>query len=225
MKVRVWDLPLRLFHWALAACVTVSIITGLIGGNAMQYHYWSGYTLIALLVFRLVWGVIGSRHARFWNFVHGPRAIWRYVRGDDPRPENLRLGHNPLGSLSVLALLTVVALQVISGLFANDEIFNQGPLANYVSDRTSAIFTFYHTTIGQPLIYVLVGLHLAAIAYYAVFKRENLVRPMLTGDIDTVAGVTSARDTWGLRLLALLIVAAGGVLAWWVSTLGSVGAY
>jgi Cytochrome b len=225
MKVRVWDLPLRLFHWALAACVTVSIITGLIGGNAMQYHYWSGYTLIALLVFRLVWGVIGSRHARFWNFVHGPRAIWRYVRGDDPRPENLRLGHNPLGSLSVLALLTVVALQVISGLFANDEIFNQGPLANYVSDRTSAIFTFYHTTIGQPLIYVLVGLHLAAIAYYAVIKRENLVRPMLTGDIDTVAGVTSARDTWGLRLLALVIVAAGGVLAWWVSTLGSVGAY
>ncbi|CDW92786.1 MAG TPA: cytochrome b/b6 domain-containing protein [Thiomonas arsenitoxydans] len=225
MKVRVWDLPLRLFHWALAACVTVSIVTGLIGGNAMQYHYWSGYTLIALLVFRLVWGVAGSRHARFWNFVHGPRAIWRYVRGDDPRPEHLRLGHNPLGSLSVLALLTVVALQVISGLFANDEIFNQGPLANYVSDRTSAIFTFYHTTIGQPLIYALVGLHLAAIAYYAIFKRENLVRPMLTGDIDTVAGVTPARDTWGLRLLALVIVAAGGVLAWWVSTLGSVGGY
>jgi membrane protease YdiL (CAAX protease family) len=94
-----------------------------------------------------------------------------------------------------------------------------------VSDRTSAIFTFYHTTIGQPLIYVLVGLHLAAIAYYAIFKRENLVRPMLTGDIDTVAGVTSARDTWGLRLLALVIVAAGGVLAWWISTLGSVGGY
>ena len=225
MKVRVWDLPLRLFHWALAACVTVSIVTGLIGGNAMQYHYWSGYTLIALLVFRLVWGVAGSRHARFWNFVHGPRDIWRYVRGDDPRPAHLRVGHNPLGSLSVLALLTVVALQVISGLFANDEIFNQGPLANYVSDRTSAIFTFYHTTIGQPLIYALVGLHLAAIAYYAIFKRENLVRPMLTGDIDTVAGVTPARDTWGLRLLALLIVAAGGVLAWWVSTLGSVGGY
>ena len=225
MKVRVWDLPLRLFHWALAACVTVSIITGLIGGNAMQYHFWSGYTLIALLAFRLVWGVIGSRHARFWNFVHGPRAVLRYLRGDDPRPEHLRVGHNPLGSLSVIALLTVVALQVISGLFANDEIFNEGPLANYVSDRTSAIFTFYHTTIGQPLIYALVGLHLAAIAYYAVIKRQNLVRPMLTGDIDTVAGVTSARDTWALRLLALVIVAAGGVLAWWISTLGSVGGY
>jgi|YelNatPaOPRAMG01_1025707.scaffolds.fasta_scaffold22974_3 cytochrome b len=225
MKVRVWDLPLRLFHWLLALCVSVSIVTGLIGGNAMQVHYWSGYCLIALLVFRLVWGVIGSHYARFWNFVRGPRTILRYVRGDDPRPPHLRIGHNPLGSLSVIALLLVVSLQVISGLFANDEIFNEGPLANYVSGRTSAILTFYHTTIGQPLIYALVGLHLAAIAYYAIIKRENLVRPMLTGDIDTVAGAPAARDTWALRLLALLIVAAGSALAWWISTLGSVGSY
>ena len=225
MKIRVWDLPLRLFHWALAVCVTTSIITGLIGGNAMQVHFWSGYCLIALLVFRLVWGVIGSHHARFWNFVRGPRDVLRYVRGDDPRPPHLRIGHNPLGSLSVIALLLVVSLQVISGLFANDEIFNEGPLANYVSGRTSAILTFYHTTIGQPLIYALVGLHLAAIAYYAIIKRENLVRPMLTGDIDTVAGAPAARDTWALRLLALLIVAAGSALAWWISTLGSVGSY
>jgi len=225
MKVRVWDLPLRLFHWLLAACVTVSILTGLIGGNAMQYHYWSGYCLIALLVFRLAWGLIGSRHARFWNFVRGPRAILRYVRGDDPRPPHLRIGHNPLGSLSVIALLLVVSLQVISGLFANDEIFNEGPLASYVSGRTSAVLTFYHTTIGQPLIYALVGLHLAAIAYYAVIKRENLIRPMLTGDIETVAGSPAALDTWALRLLALVIVAAGGALAWWISTLGSVGSY
>jgi len=225
MKVRVWDLPLRLFHWALAVCVTVSVITGLIGGNAMQYHYWSGYCLIALLVFRLGWGVVGSRHARFASFVYGPRAIARYVRGDDPRPPHLRLGHNPLGSLSVIALLLVVTLQVVSGLFANDEIFNQGPLANSVSNRTSALFTFYHTTIGQPLIYALVGLHVAAIGYYAVVKHQNLVRPMLTGDIDTVAGAPAARDTWGLRLLALLLLAAGGVLAWWISTLGSVGSY
>ncbi|MGC9237836.1 MAG: cytochrome b/b6 domain-containing protein, partial [Thiomonas sp.] len=215
----------RLFHWLLAACVTVSILTGLIGGNAMQYHYWSGYCLIALLVFRLAWGLIGSRHARFWNFVRGPRAILRYVRGDDPRPPHLRIGHNPLGSLSVIALLLVVSLQVISGLFANDEIFNEGPLASYVSGRTSAVLTFYHTTIGQPLIYALVGLHLAAIAYYAVIKRENLIRPMLTGDIETVAGAPAARDTWALRLLALVIVAAGGALAWWISTLGSVGSY
>jgi len=225
MKIRVWDLPLRLFHWALAVCVTTSIVTGLIGGNAMQVHFWSGYCLIALLVFRLVWGVIGSHHARFWNFVRGPRDVLRYVRGDDPRPPHLRIGHNPLGSLSVIALLLVVSLQVISGLFANDEIFNEGPLANYVSGRTSAILTFYHTTIGQPLIYALVGLHLAAIAYYAIIKRENLVRPMLTGDIDTVAGAPAARDTWALRLLALLIVAAGSALAWWISTLGSVGSY
>ena len=225
MKVRIWDLPLRLFHWALAVCVTVSIVTGLTGGNAMQFHYWSGYALIALLVFRLVWGVIGSHHARFANFVHGPGTVLRYVRGDDPRPAHLRAGHNPLGSLSVLALLTAVALQVISGLFANDDIFNAGPLTSYVSNRTSAIFTFYHTTIGQPLIYALVGLHLAAIAYYAAVKRQNLVRPMLTGDIDAVADMPSARDTWTGRLLALIVVAAGGVLAWWISTLGSVASY
>ncbi|CUA95655.1 cytochrome b/b6 domain-containing protein [Thiomonas bhubaneswarensis] len=225
MKVRVWDLPLRLFHWGLAICVTVSVITGLEGGNAMQYHYWSGYTLIALLVFRLAWGLIGPRHARFAHFVRGPGAILRYLRGDDPRPPHLRVGHNPLGSLSVIALLLVVTLQVASGLFANDEIFNEGPLAGYVSNRTSEILTFYHTTIGQPLIYALVGLHIAAIAYYAIVKRQNLVRPMLTGDVDTVAGAPAARDTWGVRLLALLIVAAGGALAWWIASLGSVGGY
>lgn len=225
MKVRVWDLPLRLFHWGLAICVTMSVITGLEGGNAMQYHYWSGYTLIALLVFRLAWGLIGPRHARFAHFVRGPGAILRYLRGDDPRPPHLRVGHNPLGSLSVIALLLVVTLQVASGLFANDEIFNEGPLAGYVSNRTSEILTFYHTTIGQPLIYALVGLHIAAIAYYAIVKRQNLVRPMLTGDVDTVAGAPAARDTWGVRLLALLIVAAGGALAWWIASLGSVGGY
>ena len=225
MKVRVWDLPLRLFHWGLAICVTVSVITGLEGGNAMQYHYWSGYTLIALLVFRLAWGLIGPRHARFAHFVRSPGAILRYLRGDDPRPPHLRVGHNPLGSLSVIALLLVVTLQVASGLFANDEIFNEGPLAGYVSNRTSEILTFYHTTIGQPLIYALVGLHIAAIAYYAIVKRQNLVRPMLTGDVDTVAGAPAARDTWGVRLLALLIVAAGGALAWWIASLGSVGGY
>jgi cytochrome b len=225
MKVRVWDLPLRLFHWALAVCVTVSIVTGLVGGNAMQYHFWSGYCLIALLVFRLAWGVVGPRHARFKNFVRGPKAVLAYVRGDDPRPPHLRVGHNPLGSLSVVALLLVVGLQVTSGLFANDEIFNQGPLASYVSSHTSAIFTFYHTDIGQPLIYALVGLHIAAIVYYAAVKRQNLIRPMLTGDVDTVAGAPAARDTWGVRLAALLLLAAGGVLAWWISTLGSVGSY
>ncbi|MGC9163150.1 MAG: cytochrome b/b6 domain-containing protein [Thiomonas sp.] len=225
MKVRVWDLPLRLFHWALAVCVTLSIITGLIGGNAMQYHFWSGYCLIALLVFRLVWGLIGSHHARFWNFVRGPRDVLRYLRGDDPRPPHLRLGHNPLGSLSVIALLVIITLQVASGLFANDEIFNEGPLANYVSSRTSEILTYYHTNIGLPLVYALVGLHIAAIAYYAIVKHQNLVRPMLTGDIDTVAGAPQARDTWALRLLALVILAAGGALAWWISTLGSAGSY
>ena len=225
MRVRVWDLPLRLFHWSLATFVTLSVVTGLIGGNAMQYHYWSGYVLIALMVFRLAWGVVGGHHARFLNFIHGPGAVLRYLRGDDPRHETQRLGHNPLRSLSVFALLAIVSLQVISGLFSNDEIFNEGPLASYVSGRTSAVLTFYHTTIGQPLIYILVGMHLAAILYYAVFKRKSLVRPMITGDIDTVAGAPATRDTWALRLLALLIVCAGGVLAWWISTLGSVGAY
>lgn len=225
MRVRVWDLPLRLFHWALAMLVAVSIVTGLSGGNAMQYHYWSGYAIITLLVFRLGWGLVGPRYARFAQFAYGPRAIWRYLRGDDPRPPTGRVGHNPLGSLSVYALLLAVLAQVVSGLFANDEIFNAGPLSGWVSDRTSAVFTFYHTTIGQPLIYALVGLHLAAIAFYALVKRQNLITPMITGQTDATPGTPSARDGVWNWLLALVFLAAGAALAWWISRQGAAVPY
>lgn len=224
-KIRVWDLPLRLFHWFLALFITTSIITGLEGGNAMQYHYWSGYAILALLVFRLLWGFVGGHHARFTSFMRHPGTILAYVRGrlaDDSWHE---VGHNPLGSLSVLALLLAAALQVGSGLFANDQIFNAGPLANDVSDRTSAILTFYHTTIGQPLIYGLVGLHLAAILYYGLVRRKNLVAPMITGDKLVEVSVPMSRDSTATRLLAAVLLALGVALAWWVSTLGSVGGY
>jgi len=222
--IRVWDLPLRLFHWFLALFIVTSIVTGLVGGNAMQYHYWSGYAILALLVFRLLWGFVGGHHARFVNFVRHPRTIIAYVRGQLTDPAH-GVGHNPLGSLSVLALLLAAAMQVGSGLFANDQIFNAGPLANDVSDRTSAILTFYHTTIGQPLIYGLVGLHVAAILYYAVVRRKNLVAAMITGDKLVEIPVPATRDTALMRLLAAVLLALGVALAWWVSSLGAVGGY
>lgn len=215
MKTRVWDLPTRLFHWLLAACVVALIVTAKVGGDAMLWHFRLGYTVLALLLFRLVWGVIGGHWSRFGSFLYGPGAIARYLGG---RGDALhRVGHNPLGSLSVFALLVVLAAQVGTGLFADDEIAYTGPLAPLVSTDLSLQLTRYHKAYGEPLVIGLVALHLLAIAFYAVVKHERLVRPMITGDKDLPVQVPASADTAGTRVLALAVVAAcAGFVAWLV---------
>ncbi len=220
-KIIVWDLPLRMFHWLLVISVVVSIISGLIGGMAMTFHFLSGYCILALLVFRWIWGFIGGHHARFVNFVAGPRRVVHHLQGGDEREA---LGHNPLGSWSVMALLLVLSMQVVSGLFANDEIFNEGPLASYISDHQGTILTYYHTSIGLPIIYGLIGLHITAILYYLIEKNKNLVMPMLHGvkDVDaTHPAPRASNDTWKHRLLALGILGLGAALGVWVSHFGT----
>lgn len=205
--VRVWDLPTRLFHWALAICIVLGIVFVKIGGNAIQWHAYCGYTALALILFRLIWGFVGSWHARFANFIPSPSKLIAFLRGQ----AHGGLGHNPLGALSVIALLAVVLIQALTGLFADDDIFFQGPLAKYVSNSTVALLTSIHR-FNQYLIFALVGLHLAAISYYYFVKRENLVRPMVTGDKLTSPdpSVTEKIDSSGQRILAatlfLLIV-------------------
>jgi len=171
----VWDLPVRLFHWLLVACVVGAFVTAKLGGNLMVWHGRFGLAILGLLVFRLVWGMLGSTYARFGQFVRGPASILAYLRG-----EWHGQGHNPLGALSVLALLAVLLGQATTGLFANDDIAFSGYLAPLVGSDLSSRITSIHFLLENALI-ALVGLHVAAILFYAFAKKHNLVKPMLTG--------------------------------------------
>lgn len=217
-RVRVWDLPTRLFHWLLAACVIASVISAKVGGNAMVWHFRLGYAVLALLAFRLLWGVIGGRWSRFASFIYSPATLLRYVRGRARADEHLDVGHSPTGALSVFALLGLLAVQVGTGLVADDEIANTGPLIKFVSGATSSLATSWHKTYGQWLIITLVVLHIAAIVFYLVKKRQNLVGPMLSGDKSLPDAVPASADSTRTRgfAAALLAACAGGV-AWLVS--------
>ncbi|MGH8807764.1 MAG: cytochrome b/b6 domain-containing protein [Noviherbaspirillum sp.] len=212
-KVRVWDLPTRLFHWTLAALIVVAIVTQNIGGNAMEWHFRAGYAALALLAFRILWGLVGSRYARFASFLYHPSTIVGYLRGSKDALKKKYLGHNPLGSLSVFALLGVVLAQAVTGLFANDDIAYDGPLVRFISKELSDKITWFHKDVSATLIYVLVGVHLAAVAFYYFRKRQNLVKPMITGDHEVDFDAPAANDSWAVRLFALtlLTACAGGV--------------
>jgi cytochrome b len=217
-RVRVWDLPTRVFHWLLATLVVASIVSAKIGGNAMAWHFRSGYAIFALLLFRIVWGLVGGRWSRFWSFAHPPSAIWRHLRGAGRASE--RIGHNPLGALSVFGLLALLIAQVGSGLFADDEIADAGPLVRFVSEATSHRLTAWHKAWGEWLIIALAVLHVAAIAYYLSRKHENLVGPMWRGDKLLPPGTPGSADHAASRIAALLLAAACAGLVAWVVTLG-----
>jgi cytochrome b len=217
--VRVWDLPTRLFHWALAACVIGLVVTGNIGGNWMNWHLRLGYTVLSLLLFRLVWGFIGGHWSRFSSFLYGPSAVFAYLRGQT-RPEHL-VGHNPLGMLSVLALLLILFAQVGSGLISDDEIAFFGPLVRFVSGDTISQATSYHKNVGKFILIALVVLHLLAIGFYKLAKKDNLVRPMLLGDKRVGSPVPSAKDSLGSRLLALGVYALCALAVYGLVRLGN----
>lgn len=182
--------------------MVLGIVFVKIGGNAIQWHAYCGYAALALILFRVIWGFVGSWHARFANFVPSPSKLNAFLRGQ----VDGGLGHNPLGALSVIALLTVILIQALTGLFADDDIFFQGPFAKYVSNNTVALLTSIHR-FNQYLIFALVGLHIAAISYYYFVKRENLVRPMVTGDklTSTAPKLQETIDSSRQRMLALAI--------------------
>ena len=212
--IRVWDLPIRLFHWCLLIGIVLSFVTVKIGGNAMEFHARVGYCVLTLIVFRVCWGLIGSHHARFINFVPSPKGLLNYLSGK----AKVGLGHNPLGALSVLALLFSIGLQAVTGLFANDDIAFEGPLAKHVSNETVALLTSIHHQ-NEKVLIVLIVVHLCAIFYYQKFKGENLIKPMLLGDkeidpseeakyLPADLGRASKDGAWqrGLALLLLSLI-------------------
>ena len=213
MRIKVWDLPTRVFHWLLAIAVAASVITALIGGNLMEWHGRIGLFVVGLLAFRLVWGVIGSTYARFVTFWPTPRRLIAYLRG-----EWQGLGHSPLGALSVFALLGLILWQASTGLFSNDDIAFEGPLADLLEKSTSDRLTGWHRQ-GLWIIVGLVSLHVAAVLWYLVVRRKDLIRPMVTGWKSEAPAGSEASGGGGWALLTALAaagftvwVAAGGLL-------------
>ncbi len=213
---RVWDLPVRVFHWLLVLAMIGAYVTNQAGIEYFKYHLWCGYTVVVLVSFRILWGVVGTYHARFWNFVRGPIHTLRYgadlLRGKDAH----YAGHNPLGAIMVLILLAGLLVQSVTGLFSNDEIFNFGPLYGYVTNELSLELTSLH----RKLFYWILGavaLHVVAVVAHRIFKGEKLVHAMFTGHkpaahVKPQEEISSSRLWLALVLLAIVV----GVLVWFV---------
>jgi cytochrome b len=219
--IRVWDLPTRLFHWALAAVVVGSVVTGQVGGNAMVWHIRLGLLVMALLAFRLVWGFVGGHWSRFASFLYGPRSVMAYLRGDCGPGGRYAIGHSPVGALSVWALLGLLVVQVATGLVADDEIATTGPLNRFVSGRVAQLASEWHSAVGKTLLVVLTIAHVTAVLYYLWRKQKNLIAPMIRGDVSLPDGTAASADGAGARLAALVIFIAAAALAWWIGGLGA----
>ena len=181
-EVKVWDIGTRVFHWLLVTAFCLS------GYSAFQdkfgiyadMHLWSGFSILVLVVWRFLWGFIGSETARFSSFLVSPKAAATYVKGLRSKDGKLHLGHNPLGGYSVFLMLFVLLVQAVLGLYASDGMFFSGPLADEAVDTPFGSMTSVHETLGY-ILFGLVGLHLCAILFYALVQRVNLVWPMITG--------------------------------------------
>jgi cytochrome b len=211
---RIWDPTIRLFHWLLVGLIAFSWWSG--EQHDMDNHRLSGYAILALLVFRIFWGFAGPRTARFSSFVRGPGAVLAYVKGLGSRKGHLADGHNPLGGWSVIAMLAVIALMVGAGLFASDvDGIESGPLATYISFEQSEAAADLHETVFNGIL-ALVALHVLAVAFYLVWKRQNLVRAMITGRRAVEDGESPAELRWS-PVLAVLGVVLAVAVAWAVS--------
>lgn len=215
--VAVWDLPTRLFHWGLVLLVAVAVVTAKL--DRMEFHMRAGEAILALLLFRLVWGLIGSQTARFSDFVKGPRAVLAYAAGlvrpgkPGPVPHPV-LGHNPMGGLMVLLLLAALTTQAVSGLFTSDDILVDGPLVPIAASATVKAFSTVHRLLSDGIL-ILIGVHVLAVLAYLLVKKENLIRPMITGrkPVPADAKVEAPKRAPAAVALAVLAAAAGVVVA------------
>lgn len=208
-SVQVWDLPLRIFHWALVLLVVSQVATAWIGGNALEYHALGGYAILALVLFRLLWGFLGGTHARFADFVRGPASVLTYAKALWSGAAAGHRGHNPLGGWSVIAMLASLLVQACTGLFANDDVMMEGPLVKHVSGRISEIATAIHD-VNAVILMALISLHILAVLFYLFGKRQNLILPMINGRKSS--GVNSDATGGGAGLAALLLAGAAVIV-------------
>lgn len=204
----VWDLPVRLVHWLIVLAVAGSWATHYAGIEWFAWHRRLGYAALVLVVFRVAWGFVGTRHARFGSFLRGPREILDYLRG---RAAGACVGHNPLGALGVVALLGVLLLQASTGLFANDEIMNAGPFYGWIDPALSNRLTTLHRLSSDALL-VLIALHVLAVAWHVLGRRQPLLRAMFTGrkpaaDVPVEQAIAGSRTVLALAIVAVLATA------------------
>jgi cytochrome b len=212
-RIKLWDLPTRLFHWLLVILIAAAMITGQVGGSAIEWHGKIGLAILGLITFRLTWGLIGSSHARFANFFPTPSSVRAYLQG-----QWKGVGHNPLGSFSVFGLLALITLQVTTGLLGNDDIAFNGPLSGLISKALSDKLTGLHK-LSSNLLIALIALHLAAILFYVHIKKDNLLKPMITGWKEVKPGEGKSATGGGalvfiVALIIALAVVYGGSGAW-----------
>jgi len=214
----VWDLPVRIFHWLLVAAFVGAFVTNKLGVAYFGWHVFCGYAVIVLVAFRIVWGIVGTRHALFRNFLRGPGETLRYAASLLHGRPPAYAGHNPLGALMVVVLLLALGVQAILGLFANDEIVNVGPLYGYVSDAVSLRLTSLHRHLFY-WIAAAIGLHVAAVLIHRVFHGERLVKAMISGRKPShIVGAHDAIHASRSWLAALVVVLLVGALTWVIET-------
>lgn len=202
----VWDLPVRIVHWTLLLAIIGSWTTNRLGPGYFTWHVVCGCTVIVLVTFRIVWGFVGTRYARFSSFVRGPRTVWSYLRGETAVAG--LVGHNPLGALSVVLMLLLLLGQGLTGLFANDAIANTGPLYGWVSGNTSDLLTSVHHKIFLAL-EVLIPLHILMVLFYRFGRRTDLIGPMISGyksaaQLPPEAGIAGSRTLFALALVVVI---------------------
>jgi len=217
--VPVWDLPTRIFHWALVVLVAFSWWSGEQGSDWLKWHFWSGYSILTLLLFRLAWGFVGSATARFTQFIRGPAAGIAHLRELAGKHEPRDVGHNAVGGWMVVALIVVLLAQAITGLFADDDILTMGPLAELVSSDVRSKATTVHGLLIN-LILLMVALHVLAVLGYWAFRSQNLIKPMFTGKKTLPADFAARPPAMVSPLRALAIVILAGVIVWGVVSLG-----
>lgn len=209
-RIPIWDRPTRVFHWVLAILFVVCFVSGSRG--AFDIHIPAGQALLVLVVARIVWGLVGSETSRLATLVRSPATILAYLRTVPRRVPDRYGGHNPLGGLSVVAMLALLLLQTGLGLFAADvDGLYEGPLSLLVSYDLAREAADLHALVVDILL-GLVGLHLAAILFHLVHKRENLTGAMVTGRGPVPAGTREPRIAGDGRALLVLAIAAAIVI-------------
>lgn len=212
----VWDLPVRIFHWVLVLLVVSQIITATIGGNAMEYHALGGFAILTLVLFRILWGFAGGTHARFSDFLRGPAVVARYAGMLIKGTAESHRGHNPLGGWSVVLMLGSLLLQAVTGLFANDDVMMEGPLAKHVSGDASSLFTVIHD-INAGILLTLITLHILAVLFYLFRRKQDLIGPMFTGR-KPIELMDARPPGTGNPWLAALLLGASSLLVYFVVT-------
>jgi len=212
--VQVWDVPVRLFHWVLVVLVVFSYTTGQLGGNWLAWHFRSGYCILALVLFRIVWGLFGSQTARFSDFIHGPGRVIAYARSLLKGASMFHAGHNPMGGMMVVLMLVLLLVQAVTGLFSDDDAGTRAVLADKVSDSTVSLLSSIHR-INVNIILACVVLHVCAALFYLLVKKDNLIKPMFTGH-KLVPDEHPAPALAGAVPALIIVALAGAFVAWLV---------